>query len=97
MENKSISEIFSDIDGYLYKYNQMAQGLYGKEKGVDNQEHVGVMAQELAENPVTKSAVLEDENGFLEVDTKELVMTLTAVVADLSKRVEDLEDNQRYL
>lgn len=96
-EGKSISEIFSNIDGYLYNYNERAKQLYDKSVGVDDNTHIGVMAQELAENPVTKTAVQEDENGYLEIDTKELIMTLTAVTADLAKRVEDIENEISYL
>ena len=84
-------EAFSRINSYLFKYKPEAQELYGGANGVDDKEHVGVMAQELAENPVTAAAVEEDENGFLEIDTGKLCTALAAVVADLSKRVLELE------
>ena len=91
-DKESISEVFSRIDSYLYKYNDKAKDLYQGTKGVDDKEHFGVMAQELQENPVTSATVQTDENGYLEVDTAQLVMTLTAVVSDLAKRVNDLEN-----
>ena len=83
---------FARINAYLYKYKPEARAAYGGEKGVDDRVHVGVMAQELAENPVTESTVSEDENGFLQVDTRQLCLTLAAVVSDLSRRVLELEE-----
>ena len=88
---------FAKIDAYVFKYNQKAQELYGGERGVDDNSHVGVMAQELAENPITENAVIEDENGYLELDTNKLVMALTAVVSDLCKKIGELEFDVKML
>lgn len=79
------------IDAYLYNYTQKAQSMYGENKGVDDKEHVGVLAQELAENPVTSATVEPDENGMLEVDAEKLCLTLAAVVSELCKKVGELE------
>ena len=79
------------IDAYLYNYTQKARNMYGENKGVDDKEHVGVLAQELAENPVTSATVEPDENGILEVDAEKLCLTLAAVVSELCKKVGELE------
>ena len=57
----------------------------------DDKNHVGIMAQELRDNPLTKDCVIEDENGHLEVDTNRLTLTLAGVLAQLCKKVEELE------
>ena len=58
---------------------------------LDDKEHIGVMAQELAENPVTSATVEPNENGILEVDAEKLCLTLAAVVSELCKKVGELE------
>lgn len=85
-------DAFAKINAYIFKYKPEAQEMYGDAKGVDDKAHVGVMAQELAENPVTSAAVEEDENGYLEIDTNKLCTALAAVCADLSRRVLALEE-----
>lgn len=84
-------EAFSNIDAYLYKYKPEAQAMYGDEGKVNNEENFGVMAQELAENPLTAAAVNEDENGYLEVDGSRLSTMNTAVIGELCKRIMALE------
>lgn len=85
---KNISDCLSNIDTFLYKYKESAQ----KEYGVDDNEHIGVMAQELEENPVTQTAVKTMDDGHKEVDIKELTMQNTAMLADVVKRIQALEE-----
>jgi ATP-dependent Lon protease len=84
-------EDFAKISAIEFKYTPEAQKEYGKENGVDNKEHTGVIAQELADTESTKSAVEPDINGTLQVNTPQLTMTNTAVIAELSRRVLTLE------
>lgn len=86
-----ITKEMANIDAYLFKYNKKAQEIYGGEKGVDDKEHIGVMAQELAENPVTSATVESNEDGILEVNAEKLCLTLAAVVSELCKKVGELE------
>lgn len=81
----------SKIDSYLFKYKDKIQEEYNGEHGVDGEPHVGVMAQELAENPITAGAVQEGEDGYLEVDPGKLCMALTAVTSDMAKKLGELE------
>ena len=69
-----------------------AQKMYGKEKGVDNNPHFGPIAQDLAKNPVTSGTVHKDENGFLNVDTRQLSLTNTAMISQLARKVQELEE-----
>lgn len=87
---KKFSDAVANIDAYLFKYKLSAQNKYG----ADDNKHVGVMAQELEENPVTAPSVITKEDGHKEVDIKELTMENTAVIADLVRRVQKLEENR---
>ena len=49
------------------------------------------MAQELEENPVTKNAVVENEDGIKMINTKELTLENTALLADIVRRLQALE------
>lgn len=84
-------EDFAKISAIEFKYTPEAQKEYGKESGVDDKEHTGVIAQELADTESTRSAVEPDINGTLQVNTPQLTMTNTAVIAELSRRVLTLE------
>lgn len=86
-----IVEDFAKIDAYLFKYKPQAQEeLPGQ---TDDKNHVGVMAQELAQTETTKDTVdVNPETGYMELDIPSLVMTLTATCAELSKRVLALEE-----
>ena len=95
---KDLTNIFGEIDTFLYRYKDDIQnektgsGLTNNElRKTDNKNHVGIMAQELRDNPLTKDCVTEDENGHLEVDTNRLTLTLAGVLAQLCKKVEELE------
>lgn len=85
-------EDFSKIASIDFTYSEEAQNKYKGEYGVDDQEHIGVIAQELEANPATKGIVKENENGDKVVDTKQLTMADTAVLAELSRRVLALEE-----
>lgn len=86
-------DAFSKIDAYVYNYNDKAKQLYGNERGVDNETHFGPMAQDLAKNPVTEGTVHTDpETGYLNVDTKQLTLTNTAMIAQMARKINELEE-----
>lgn len=91
-QNDNAIKAFSDIDAYVYKYNQMAQDNYAGEKGVDDETHFGPIAQDLAKNPVTAGTVHRDESGYLTVDTRQLALTNTAMISQLARKIEELEE-----
>lgn len=90
--NDDIVKAFADINSYEFKYKPEALRLYDGSKGVDDNTHVGVMAQELEQNPVTASTVTEDENGFKNIDTNKLSAANAAVLADVCKRLLAIEE-----
>ena len=87
-----IVELFSHINSYEFKYTPKALRLYNGTKGVDEGTNIGVMAQELEENPVTENTVIDDENGYKNIETNKLAATDTAVLADVCKRLIAIEE-----
>lgn len=92
-DNEDIIKTFAKINAIEFTYNDKAKEIPGSEnKGVDDDVHFGIKAQELAENPLTASAVSKDPNsGYLQVDTKELTTTNSAVISEICKRLEIIE------
>ncbi len=91
-DNEDIIKLFSKINAIEFKYNDKAHDIPGgEEKGIDEDLHLGIKAQDLEKNPLTASAVSEDENGNKIVDTKELTMANSAVLSEICKRLEAIE------
>lgn len=83
---------FSQINPIKFTYKEEAQELYKDEgKGVDDNEHIGVKAQELEKNPITAGTVETDEHGFKEVDTRHLAFADTAMISELCRKIIEIE------
>jgi hypothetical protein len=96
LDDKIINN-FAKISAISFEYNDEAKSKYGQEKAVDDNQHIGVIAQELEANPVTEGAVKTNENGDLEVDTRHLTFADTAAIGELSRRVLALEEAVKEL
>ena len=91
-DDTDLINLFSKIGSYEFNYNDKAKALNPNgENHVDNKRHVGVMAQELEKNPATNAVINTDKNGYKAVDTAQLTLTNTAVLADVCRRLEALE------
>ena len=91
-DNEDIIKIFSKIDAIQFTYKDKAHEIpNAEERGVDDDLHYGIKAQDLEKNPLTKSAVVEDEQGNKLVDTKELTTINSAVLSEICKRLEAIE------
>ena len=92
-DNEDAIKAFAKINAIKFTYNDKAKEIpNGESNGVDDDKHFGVKAQELAENPLTESAVKKDPlSEYLEVDTKELTMANTAILSEICKRILILE------
>lgn len=91
-DNTDLIGLFSKIGSYEFNYNDKAKALNPNgENHVDDKRHVGVMAQELEKNPATNAVINTDKNGYKTVDTVQLTLTNTAVLADVCRRLEALE------
>lgn len=88
---KTPIDCFAKIHSYEFKYTPQAQEMMQGKDHVDDKEHLGVMAQELLVNPATSACVIKDTDGFLKVDTAQLTMANTATIAELSRKVQKLE------
>lgn len=84
-------DCFAKIHSYEFKYTPQAQEMMQGKDHVDDKEHLGVMAQDLLMNPATSACVIKDTDGFLKVDTAQLTMANTATIAELSRKVQQLE------
>lgn len=88
-------DCFAQIDSYLYRYKpEVVERYNGHENGspVNDDQNFGVMAQDLQANPLTAPAVKEDENGYLMLDGGRLSSINTAMIAELCKKVQELEE-----
>ena len=90
--NDDIVKLFSQINAYEFKYTPEALKLYNGTKGVDEGINYGVMAQELEKNPITENTVVEDENGYKNIQTDKLAATDAAVLSDVCKRLLGIEE-----
>ena len=89
--SSDILSAIADIDAYRFRYKPGMESV--DPNATPDKERYGVMAQDLAANEVTKSAVEEDPfSGFLKVNTKELTMTTFALVTEIAKRLKVLEE-----
>ena len=88
-DNEDAIKVFANLNAIKFTYNDKAKELPdGKDKGVDDDMHYGLKAQELAKNPLTESAVTKDPiSNYLQVDTKELTMANTAIISEICKRI----------
>ena len=88
-DNEDAIKSFAKINAIEFTYNDEAHDIPGGEdKGIDDDVHYGVKAQELAENPLTESAVKKDPlSDYLTVDIKELTTANTAIISEICKRI----------
>ena len=81
-------ECFRNIRGYTFEYTPQAQAIGAG----DNNQHYGVMAQNLEENPLTRQAVSIDKGtGFKTVDTGELTTINTAALGSMAREITELK------
>ena len=75
------------IKNYLYTYKNEAKEL---DASIDpNEKHVGPMAQDIEK--VAPDCVKETANGTKVVDGNRLALVNAGVIADLTRRIDDLE------
>lgn len=75
------------IKNYLYTYKDEARNL---DASIDpNEKHVGPMAQDIEK--VAPDCVKETANGTKVVDGNRLALVNSGVIADLARRLDDLE------
>lgn len=88
-DNQDAIKAFAKINAIEFTYNDKAKEIPdGENKGIDDDVHYGVKAQEIAENPFTESAVKKDPiSDYLTIDIKELTTANTAIISEICKRI----------
>lgn len=90
--NEDAVKCFSKIDSILFEYNNKAKKVHPDgENNVDDDVHYGVKAQDLEKNPLTESVVSEDDAGFKQVNSAELTMANTSMLAEVCRRLLAIE------
>lgn len=87
-ENTQLDLIKDNIGSYLWQYKPD----FVNEYGVDDKEHLGIVAQELLKVPGLDSAVVQDENGVYKVKTDYIALATLGLVAALTRKVAQLEE-----
>ena len=72
------------LEGQTYTYKEG----FGEDP---SQVHHGFMAQNLEKNPITATAVREDESGLKKVDMQDAVRVTAAGVAENQEQIDELE------
>ena len=91
-DNEDIISTFAKIKSIQFTYNDKAKEVHPNgENQVDDDLHLGVKAQDLEKNPLTASTVSEDNSGYKQVNTEELTMANSAVIAEICRRLEVIE------
>ena len=87
-----ILEAFRNIRSCEFKYTPEAQAEAKTEilPGVDEDIHAGAIAQDIKQE--FPEAVIENDNGHLLVDTKEMTMANTAAIAELAREIKELKE-----
>lgn len=87
-----ILDAFRKIRSCEFQYTPEAQEMAETETlpGVDADTHMGVSAQDV--EAVLPDAVMENGDGHKLVDTKEMTMANTAAIAELARKVKELEE-----
>jgi len=87
-----ILEAFRNIRSCEFKYTPEAQVEAKTEilPGVDKDVHAGAIAQDIKKE--FPEAVIENDNGHLLVDTKEMTMANTAAIAELAREIKELKE-----
>lgn len=87
-----ILEAFRNIRSCEFKYTPEAQEEAKTEilPGVDKDIHAGAIAQDIKKE--FPEAVIENDNGHLLVDTKEMTMANTAAIAELAREIKELKE-----
>lgn len=86
-----VLDAYKNLDAIIFKYNNKAHSIEDSTGSIDDDLHTGIKAQDLEKSPVLASIVSTGPNGYKQVDTRELALANAAAIAELVKKVEELE------
>lgn len=90
-EYAQLKEIADKIGSYRWQYKDD----FAAEKGIDTNEHIGIAAQDLLNVKGLDSAVFNDEDGTLKVNTDYLALANLGLIAALARIVLG-DNNEQY-
>lgn len=94
IEDSPVLDAFRQLDAIVFRYNDEAQRIKNSgldETGsIDGDIHVGIKAQDLEKTDLLRSAVSEGDDGYKEVDVKEMTLANTAAISELTRKLDKL-------
>lgn len=82
-ELEMLKELASNVGLYSYEYKPEFQ----QEEGANDQENIGIMAQDLLKIPGLASCVITNPDGSLAVDGNRLALSALGYIAALARRL----------
>lgn len=82
-EDSQLRMIADNIGSYFWSYKPE----FASEYGTDQDNHIGIIAQELLKVPGLDSAVVMDQNGIYKVKTDYLALASLGLIAALARKV----------
>jgi hypothetical protein len=79
LPNASIDDAVSKLETILFKYKP--------EVGLDNEEHVGLVAQSCKKSPLFEDCVTENEDGILQLDKAKLMKKIPMLISNIEERI----------
>lgn len=90
LELKQLQDIADKIGSYYWSYKED----FAINNGVDTKDHIGPIAQQLLSIPGLESAVIQDEDGTLKIDTQYLSLATFSMLAALARFIGIKGDNE---
>lgn len=84
-DTSKIQDMLNKLQGYEYDYKEEVGGM---------DDNTGIMAQDLEQSELGSKLVEESPEGVKMIDNQKLVSTLMASLADMNKRVNELEGGE---
>ena len=82
-------DCYRNIGSYLFKYKPEIVAEHNGEYGINDDTHVGILAQEVEEN--IPGVVKEDEDlGYKTVDARHLTMANTAAIGEMVRKIDKI-------
>lgn len=79
LPNASLDDAMSKLETITYKYKP--------EMGLDDEEHVGLVAQSCLKSPLFEDCVVKQDNGYLALDKAKLMSKIPMLISNIEERM----------
>jgi len=86
-DSSKIQDMLNKLQGYEYDYKEEVGGM---------EDNTGIMAQDLEQSELGSNMVEESPEGVKMIDKDKMLSTLMASLADMNKRVNELEGGDNF-